>query len=277
MIIGAITNSWREHLVHTDLPRLVARVQNRGAAHIELRQTCLGQYESGGGDEWRPDTKRLERLYRTFPVMSFNLAVAYPCLTREPDPEAPMFQACLEAAKAVNPVTPRLRLVDTARFDGIWKVVEDLPPAAGGIAQMAREAARQGVLLFLENAGQPIRSMDLVVREARNALAGDEAGYLGLCIDPINSMRADPDSDPIAEIEALPVDHIFMVHFKQTRKGEPHPTVEEGDLDYPRLIGVLREKGYDGLAVLEIPAEEAVFDSFRASVTYLENLMGSGS
>ena len=116
MIIGAITNSWREHLVHTDLPRLVARVQNRGAAHIELRQTCLGQYESGGGDEWRPDTERLERLYRTFPVMSFNLAVAYPCLTREPDPEAPMFQACLEAAKAVNPVTPRLRLVDTAQI-----------------------------------------------------------------------------------------------------------------------------------------------------------------
>ena len=99
---------------------------------------------------------------------------------------------------------------------------------------------------------------------------------MGLCVDPINSMRADPGSDPIAEIEALPLDYISMVHFKQTRNSQPHPSVDDGDLDYSRLLKVLKDKGYEGLAILEIPPGEQVFDNFKESVDYLERLMGSG-
>lgn len=277
MIIGAITNSWREQLPTLDLPRMIERARRRGASHIELRQTFLGQYEDGGGDEWRPVTDKLARLARTFPVMSFNLAMAYPCLTREPDPASPQFQASLECAIAVGTAaTPRLRFVDTARFDSIWERPEDLPAAAIGVAQLARESARRGVKLFMENAGLPIRSMGLVVQEARKNLSAEEAPYLGLCVDPINSMRADPESDPIAEIEALPLDYIHMVHFKQTRNGQPHPSVAEGDLDFTRLLAMLDNKGYEDLAVLEIPPNEQVFDNFEESVGYLDKLMGPG-
>ena len=274
MILGAITNSWREQLYSTDFSRLVERARRRGAAHIELRQTCLGEYEEGAQENWRPLTDKLARLARTFPMLTFNLAMAYPCLTREADPASPQFQASLEAAKAVGVSGPRLRLVDTARFDGVWQKPQDVASAAAGISELARESARQGVRLLLENAGQPIRSMALVVREARKALNTHEVGYLGLCVDPINSMKADPVSDPIAEIETLPLDYIFMVHFKQTRSGQPHPTVDEGDLDYPRLLGVLKGVGYGGLAILEIPAGEEAFDNFGVSVEYLTELMG---
>ena len=274
MILGAITNSWREQLYSTDFSRLVERARRRGAAHIELRQTCLGEYEEGAQENWRPLTDKLARLARTFPMLTFNLAMAYPCLTREADPASPQFQASLEAAKAVGVSGPRLRLVDTARFDGVWQKPQDVASAAAGISELARESARQGVRLLLENAGQPIRSMALVVREARKALNTHEVGYLGLCVDPINSMMADPVSDPIAEIETLPLDYIFMVHFKQTRSGQPHPTVDEGDLDHPRLLGVLKGVGYGGLAILEIPAGEEAFDNFGVSVEYLTELMG---
>ena len=41
MIFGAITNSWREQLSDQDLPTLVKEAVDRGAKHIELRQTCL--------------------------------------------------------------------------------------------------------------------------------------------------------------------------------------------------------------------------------------------
>ncbi len=276
MILGAITNSWREHLYTAELPRLVERARRRGAEHIELRQTYLGQYEIGGGDDWRPATEVLARLVRTFPTLSFDLAIAYPCLTKGPDPASPLFRASLEAARVVNPITPMLRMVDTVGFDNSWGRAEDLPNTALGVAELAREAARQKVRLFMENAGQPIRSMALVVREARKRLSDEEAPYLGLCVDPINSMRADPGSDPIAEIEALPLDYIHMVHFKQTRDGQPHPTVDDGDLEYPRLLRMLKNKGYDGLAILEIPACEEVFENFRVSVEYLGRLMGSG-
>ena len=274
MILGAITNSWGEHIYGIDLPRLVERVRRRGASHVELRQTYLGQYEEGAGDEWRPVVNKMARLSRTFPGLTFNLAIAYPCLTTEPDPSSPRFQVSLEAAKAVCPLAPRLRMVDTARFDGLWESSEDIPPTALGVADLARESARQGVRLFMENAGQPVRSMALVIQEARGMLSAGEAPYLGLCVDPINSMRADPDSDPIAEVEALPLDYILMVHFKQTRNRQPHPVVGDGDLDYPRLLGVLESKGYDGLAILEIPGGEQVFDNFRESADYLQRLMG---
>ena len=217
---------------------------------------------------------KLARLARTFPTVTFNLAIEHPCLTREPDPTSCRFQASLEAARAVGTTAPVLRMVDTARFERAWEKAEDLPSTATGIAELAREGARRGVYLAVENAGQPIRSMSLVVREARRAMSSEEAPFLRLCVDPFNSMRADPGSgDPIAEIEALPPDHIGMVHLKQTRSGQPCPSVSDGDLNYPHLLRVLEEKGYRGLAILEIPPDERVFDSFKESVEYLERLM----
>jgi len=62
MIFGAITNSWRQQLEGQDLAVLVQEAQTRGARHIELRQTCLGQYEHGAGEHWRPVLSRLESL-----------------------------------------------------------------------------------------------------------------------------------------------------------------------------------------------------------------------
>ena len=82
MIFGAITNSWRQQLDGQELAVLVKEAQSRGARHIELRQTCLGQCEQGEGEHWRPVLSRLEDLVQAFPALSFDLAMAWPCLTR---------------------------------------------------------------------------------------------------------------------------------------------------------------------------------------------------
>ena len=273
MILGAITNSWAEQLMETELPRLVERARRRGAQHIELRQSYLGQYETGAGDEWRPATDKMARLVRTFPLLTFNLAIAYPCLTTPADPGSAVFQASLEAAKVLGSSgNPRLRMVDPARFDSPWEKADDLPQDALGIAALGKESARQGVSLFIENSGQPIRSMDLLVREARAGLDPEEALYLGLCVDATNSLRCDPSSDPVAEMEDVAGDAIFMVHFKQTRDGKPYASVDEGDLDFRRQMTVTEAKGYNGPVVLEIPPGEGVFDSFAESVQYLVRL-----
>ena len=274
MILGAITRSWAEHLYTTELPRLVERARRRGAAHIELRQAYLGQHEEGAEDDWRPLVDKFARLARTFPILTFSLAIDYTYLARELNPASPQFQASLEAARVVGSGTPRLRLVDSTRFDSSWGTVEDLPPVATGVAQLARDSARQGVHLFLDSVWQPIRSMALVVREARKALGSEEASYLGLCVDPISSMRADPASDPVAEVEALPVEYISAVHIEQTRNGYTLPSVADGDLDYRRLLQVLKNKGYEDLAILEVPAGEEAFENFRESVEYVERLVG---
>ena len=59
MIYGAITNSWREQLPSHTVKELVGEAMERGAKHIELRQTCLGECEEGDGDDWRPNLDEL--------------------------------------------------------------------------------------------------------------------------------------------------------------------------------------------------------------------------
>ena len=270
MIFGAITNSWRRQLDSQDLTVLVKEAQARGARHIELRQTCLGHCESGEGEHWRPVLSRLETLVHACPGLSFDLAMAWPCLTRTTDPSGEQFQAALLGAKLVGGPAPHLRLVDPASFEHPWERPEDLPAAALGVADLAREAARQGIILSMENSGQPIRSMALLVGEARARLTPEEGSYLGLCPDPTNQLRRYPDSDPLAELEALPVNMIKIVHFKQARSGRAHPTVDIGDLDCARMVQILEAKGFQGPAIMEIPPDERVFEHLASSFAFLQ-------
>ena len=274
MIFGAITNSWRMQLADHDLGTLIAEAQTRGAGHIELRQTCLGDCESGEGENWRPMLPRLKTLVDTFPDMSFDLAMAFPCLSEEPRPSGEQFQAALEGAKLVGRDTPHLRLVDPSSSDQPWEQAEAIPAEALGLAELAREAARQGVILSVENSGQPIRSMALLVREARARLSPDEGPYLGLCPDPANQLRRHPNSDPLAELEALPLDMVKIVHFKQARGGSPHPSVDTGDLDCLRMLQILEAKSYSGPAIMEIPPVDQVFDNLSSSFAFLQSSTG---
>jgi hypothetical protein len=161
MIFGAITNSWRQQLDGQDLVALVQEAQARGARHIELRQTCLGQYEHGEGEHWRPVLSRLASLVQAFPALTFDLAMAWPCLSQHTDPSGEPFQAALQGATLVGGATPHLRLVDPTAFECPWETPAEIPQAALSVADLAREAARQGVVLSMENSGQPIRSMAL--------------------------------------------------------------------------------------------------------------------
>jgi sugar phosphate isomerase/epimerase len=274
MIFGAITNSWRQQLDGQDLAVLVKEAQTRGARHIELRQTCLGQYEHGEGEHWRPVLSRLEALVQAFPALSFDLAMAWPCLTRQADPSGEPFQAALQGAKLVGGLSPHLRLVDPTAFEHPWETSADIPNEALSVADLAREAARQGVIVSMENSGQPLRSMALVVQEARARLTPEEGRYLGLCPDPTNQLRRYPDSDPLAELEAIPADMIKIVHFKQARSGRAHPTVDTGDMDCARMLQILEAKGFQGAAIMEIPPNERVFDHLAASFAFLEAVAG---
>lgn len=269
MKLGAITNSWREHLESEGIESLVGQAAERGAMHIELRQTCLGDCESGEGDDWRPNIDGLKALVAQHPALSFNLAVAYPCLSQTAEPKSALFQAMLDAAIAVSPDAPHLRMVDPSRFDSLWDSPADIPDAALSIANLVREAAARGVTLSMENSGQPIRSLAMLVWAVRENLPEAQGMVLGLCPDPTNQLRIDADSDPVGEIEALPVDMIKTIHFKQTRGGETIPTVDSGDVDCLRQLKALRDKGYAGAAIMEIPPHEDVFDNLSASFAYL--------
>ena len=269
MIYGAITNSWRQHLEKGNLLDLIQEAENRGACHVELRQTCLGTCESGEGKEWRPNLEGLQEVVDSFPNLSFDLAMAWPCLSETADPLSDQFQAALAGAKVVGRGYPHLRLVDPTPFDGPWEHATDLPAEAVSISELAREAAKQGVTLSMENSGQPLRSMALLVRQARSLLSQEEGSYLGLCPDPTNQLRRFPDSDPLDELEALPLDMIKIVHFKQARDGNPYRSVDTGDIDCGAMLRGLENKGYVGAAIMEIPPDPDVFDNLSESFDFL--------
>jgi sugar phosphate isomerase/epimerase len=270
MIYGAITNSWRNHLDDADLGDLIATARDRGARHIELRQTCLGRAESGEGNDWRPDLTALADVVVRFPDLTFDLAVALPCITTDIDPQGGLYQSELEAARLVGDGSPHLRTVDPATADTPWESPQDVAEPAARIAPLVREAARQGVIFSMENSGQPLRSMALLVQETRAQLTEEEGLFLGLCPDPTNQLRRHPDSIPLDELASLPTDYIKIVHFKQARDGVAIGSVDDGDLDCHAMRRILQGKAYDGPAVMEIPSADDVFDNLAASFAYLD-------
>ena len=274
MIFGAITNSWRNLLTNHDLQDLIAEAQARGAHHIELRQTCLGSCESGQGDEWRPDLEGLKAVADRFNDLQFDLAMALPCLTQMVDPSGEQFQMALEGARIVGRDKPHLRLVDPNPFDGTWESPADIPEQALNLAELAKEAARQGVIVSVENSGQTVGGMMLLVEECRKRMSEEAGAFLGLCPDPANQLRRFPDSDPLGDLNALPLDMLKIVHFKQARGGDPHPSVDTGDLDCGEMLRLLEAKNYQGPAIMEIPPHPEVFDNLSASYDFLNAASG---
>ncbi len=271
MIFGAITNSWREQLPSHSVKELVGEAVRMGAKHIELRQTCLGECEEGAGDDWRPNLEGLREVVQAYPALTFDLAMALPCLSRKIDPQGEGFQAALAGAKLVGGSLPHLRVVDPAPIDSPWDSPSDIPEEALSLAGLATEAARQGVIMSLENSALPIRSMAMLVEQVRSMVPEPAGQNLGLCPDPTNQLRRFPDSDPLAELEALPLDMIKIVHFKQMSGGETHLSVDDGDLDCRRMRDILDAKGYAGAAIMEIPSDNDVFENLEASFRYLDS------
>ena len=274
MIFGAITNSWRNHLMEQELQDLIAEAQARGSRHIELRQTCLGSCESGQGDEWRPNLEGLQAIADRFTELQFDLAMALPCLTQDVDPAGEQFQLALQGAKIVGRNTPHLRLVDPSPSEGTWDSAAAIPEQALNLAELAKEAARQGVIVSVENSGQTVGSMMLLVEECRKRMSEEEGGYLGLCPDPANQLRRFPESDPLGDLNALPLDMLKIVHFKQARNGDPHPSVDTGDLDCAEMLRLLEAKDYQGPAIMEIPPHPDVFENLSASYDFLNAAAG---
>jgi len=271
MILGAISNSWELQLLNHDMIELVQEAQSRGARQIELRQTFMGAYETGAGQAWRPAVEKLVELAGAFPGLSFNPAIEWPCLSAESDPRGEQFRSALQAARALNAVAPHLRLVDRTPFDDAWKDESQVPALVlEQTAGLAREASQHGVVLSIENVGQTIAGMTLLVRMVRDRLPKNIARFVGICPDPANQLPRYPNSDPVTEIESTPLDFLKIVHFKQTRGGKPHPTIESGDVDCLRQMGVLQKIGYRGAIIMEIPPHARVMENLSASFEYLK-------
>lgn len=272
MKIGAITNSWGKQISMGNLSDLIRDVRLRGAAHVELRQTFLGDCEIVTESGWHPVIPNLQSLAQNHVGLSFNIALAGPFLSDNHDPVRMLFMDGLAAAKAVGGEEPHLRVVDPAaginscRGQYVFKDMVRL------VTELAKIAASEGVIFSIENSYHSIGELVTLVAECRRDLPTADGQFLGLCIDPINQLRRRPEVDSLMDLESVPVDMVKIVHFKQLRNGRPFHVVGSGDLDIGKMIGILKDKNYDGIGICEIPSHIFAFENFSTSVSYLSKM-----
>jgi sugar phosphate isomerase/epimerase len=269
---GIVSNCWRAQLEEgVPLDELLAEADALGYRRVELRQGCLGTYETPGDGGPCPDAVALRALPVRFPRLRFNLALALPYLGGSVTPETPLYQAGLRGAVAVGrPGIAHLRLVDPETApEALTSACES--EIAARLTALATACAAQGAILSVENARQPWAAFRRIFDRARGQL-GTDAGALGLCYDPCNLLGAADRPDPQGVTARLCADDVALFHFKQSDAGALLPVVGPGEVDWPGQLAALRAIGYTGPQLFEIPPGPEIWERLEQSRRYLDSI-----
>lgn len=277
--LGVVSNAWSDLLPATSLRAQCERAAAAGYGCVELRQRGLAECEERREADERPWPlpERLADLAAALPGIGFNLAVEAPFLTTRVDPRDPYLERCAAAARALGGSPPVLRLVDLSPAPALLDHEEAIDELGQSAAELAAHLWRGGVRLALENSRQPVGALRAVIRRAAFGLA-ESVPVPQLCWDPMNQIqqRLYPE-DPVETARSLAPEELFEFHFKQGRERALLPDVTgPGDLDWPALLSALRERGYRGPALFEIPAGPAIWERLEASTAYIRSLLGAG-
>jgi len=264
--LGIVSNCWRVQLERgIDLATLISSGADEGYTVFELRQGCLGRFETP--DDHRPLAEALGELPRTFPDAVFNVALAFPFLSPGASPDDSLFLEGVEAAVAcAGRFRPHLRLVDlTTSSQGIDV---EVAAAADRVAALAERMAMGGGW-SVENGFEPWHVLRDVLMAARAGISADANPRL--CFDPCNLLGAADAPDPGEVTASLDPATLSMVHFKQRRDRRIQPTVCRGEIDWQRQIERLDAAGYGGPWLFEIAPDEDVARHTAESRRYLES------
>lgn len=268
---GIVSNCWKHQLeTGQALESLIDQAEQRGFRAIELRQGCLGEYESAAAEAHSSLSARdrLAGLSRPFPAIEFNLAVSLPVFGRFAAQDNPSVLNALQAAIALaRDGAPHFRIVDT---ETRTRQLDDLAmdQAARAVCELTRELAAVGGRLSIEHAYQAWPVFWSTILKART-LAGTDAAQLRVCLDPCNLLLTEPPESVLPIVDAVAVDGISMIHAKQRRNGQIQPDVAGGDLDWHRLLRLFDEKQYTGLWLFEVAPHPDVWDHLDRSIQFL--------
>lgn len=273
--LGIVSNCWWAQLdAGAKLTELIAEAARRGYRAVELRQTCLGEFETGA--DHLPIAETLSVLPEAFPGVRLNVAVNVPFLRSGFSAQDRVFSAGKWAAQAVaGEYPPHLRLVDLTTTAAEFSAAA--PESAGNsIAELVRAVAELDGVLSLEQSRQPWDDFRRAFDAARRELALD-AQRLRLCYDPCNLLfeggagLCESGTTPAAVTASLAADELSMVHVKQLRDGRGLPEVTDGDVDWTAQAKALSDIGYRGPILFEVEPHENVWDNLLSSGRYLRD------
>ena len=262
---GIVSNCFRTQLTSgVSLTDLIAEAVAKGYRVIELRQTCLGEFETG--DELLPLPESMTVLSESFPGVRFDVAIAVPFLQDGFSINDEVFNAGKWAAHAVaGEYAPHLRLVDLSTNS-----IADSPQTVGcQIAQLTRAMIELDGILSVEHSLQPWTEFRAAFDAARGELGPDD-DRLRLCYDPCNLLFPGDGVDPAEITASLKPAELSMVHAKQ-RSGGPLTTVADGDIDWKAQAAALKQIGYGGPILFEIEPHADIWSHLELSRRYLQD------
>ena len=264
--LGLVSNCFLRQLATGEsLGDLIEKANEFGMRHFELRQTALGEYEN---DSLLPIPDRLQDLANRNTSSSFNLAIAFPFWDVRRSAADPLFARAREAAQALSPSQPHLRLVD---LDSHFQTIDDLNVRVEHVCSLAESMAAIGGFLSIENSpyqGWP--TLLSLLQGCRQEL-GNHRQALRLCFDPCNLFPAEADLANDA-IRALAGSDMSMLHFKQRNGDSVDVTLCDGEVDWQDQLGGVAEIGYEGLGLFEITPSDDFWSNLKTSVEYLRQI-----
>ncbi len=265
--LGLVSNCWKVQLDSgAALDSLIAEAVRQRLTVIELRQGSLGEYEAG--PTCVPQAERLAELARRFSDVRFNVALSLPCLGGKLSREDSLFLAGRSAAMALaNRQPPHLRLVDLQTRPEQCQE-SSIESAARGLVELTEAMLQAKGMLSIEHARQPWAWFDSVMRESRRRL-GVRSSHLRLCFDPCNLLLTEKADEVAGIVESVEPQDVSMIHIKQRQDGQVQPDVGDGDLDWPKLLEMLRRRSHSGPVLFEIAAHADVWANLENGVARL--------
>ncbi|TXT36403.1 MAG: hypothetical protein FD138_997 [Planctomycetota bacterium] len=272
-LLGLVSNCWKIQLDSgVELDLLIAEALRRGLKAIELRQGSLGEYEAEAEDV--PQAERLAELARRFPEVRFNIALSLPCLSGGLSTSDFLFHAGRAAAVALgNGQPPHLRLVDLqTRSEQCMESSVDA--ATSGLVELTEAMMEVEGVLSIEHSRQPWPWFESVMQSAWQRL-GERRSRLRLCFDPCNLLLTEQAEDVAGIVDSVRPEDVSMIHVKQRRGGRVQPDVGDGDLEWPRLLEILRRRGQSAPVLFEVAPHDDVWANLENGITRLFGVVPS--
>ncbi len=265
--LGLVSNCWKVQLDSgSGLDSLIAEAVQRELTVIELRQGSLGEYESE--TTFVPQADRLADLARRFRDVRFNVALSLPCLKGALSRVDSLFLAGRSAAVALaNEQSPHLRLVDLQTRPEQCSELS-VEAAAHGVVELTEAMIEVEGLLSIEHSRQPWPWFDSVMNAARRRL-GKRGSRLRLCFDPCNLLLTEQAEEVAGIVESVRPEDVSMIHVKQRKDGQVQPHVGDGDLEWPRLLKTLSQRGHPGPVLFEIAPHVDVWANLENGIARL--------
>lgn len=148
-----------------------------------------------------------------------------------------------------------------------WELFRD------GVMQAVARAEKSGVRLALEGVGKPFLFDSAKLLRMIDDCGGSES--LGIYLDVGNSTSG--GMDPAAEIRTAGQRSV-LCHVKDWNPDKPlERRLGGGGVDFPRSLAALREIGYDGFLLVELPPDPTDGDVVaRESVQFMARMLQSG-